>query len=296
LIKTVRAFVAERHLWISLILLAMSLMILGWARTYPVAKSPVETPVLDQVSPLFWTGLVAGFAALPGLVLTTKSPYAHWLASCLFLLFLSAPQFLYLSWGSDAGSLSDLVEYVRSVDELDLSRDIAAQSYFQWPASILFHTYLADMLGVTAHVAAQIGFFFVAVSVTSGVFVLWTHDLPTRSRSTRAAFWGLVLYFAGFYWLFNWQAVPYAFSLALFFAMLALLGRQRWQEKSLVMLFFLVGIESHALFGLWSAAIVTILHFLGTVKRRSRSWLSLLLFLLVAQTGSSPELPVKGAT
>ena len=282
--KNSRAFVREPHLWISLTMLAMSLMILGWAQTFPVAKSPVETPVVDQVSPLFWIGLVAGFAMLPGLINTTESAYAHWLASCLFLVFLSAPQFLYLSWGSDAGTLPDLVEYLRSVDQLDLSRDIAAQSYFQWPASILFHAYIADLLGVTTHAAAQIGFFFVAVSVAGSLFVLWCQVPTARPDSSRAAFWGLVLYFAGFYWLFNWQAVPYTFSLALFFAMLALLGRQSWQTKSLVMLFFLVGIESHALYGFWGMAIVAVLLVLGVTMQRSRSLLCLLLFVVVAQT------------
>jgi hypothetical protein len=283
-IKTGKAFLREPHLWASLVMLATSLMILGWARTYPVSRSPIETPVLDQVSLLFWVGLIAGFAALAGLVLTTKSCYAHWLASCLFLLFLSAPQFLYLSWGSDAGALPDLVEYVRVVGQLDLSRDVAVHSYFQWPASILFHAYLADALGVARHTAVQIGFFFVGISVGGGLFVLWLHGLPARPNSTGAAFWGLVLYFAGFYWLLNWQAVPFAFSLALFFPMLALLGRRTWQEKSLLLLFFLVGIESHALYGVWSTAIVAILIVLGAAMQRNRSMLSLLLFVVVAQS------------
>ena len=283
MIKTGKAILREPHLWISLIMLATSLLILGWARTHPVAYSPTVTPVLDQVSPLFWVGLIVGFAALAGLVLTTKSPYAHWLASCLFLLFLSAPQFLYLSWGSDAGALPDLLEYVRSVDQLDLSRDVAVHSYFQWPASIFFHTYIADVLAVGPHTAVQIGFIFVAIAVGSGLFVLWLDDLPARPNSTRASFWGLVLYFAGFYWLFNWQAVPYAFSLALFFPMLALLGRQTWQERSLVLLFFLFGIESHALYGFWSAAIVATLLVLAAARQQNRSLLSLLLFLVVAQ-------------
>ncbi|MCL7455016.1 MAG: hypothetical protein M8467_18425 [Anaerolineae bacterium] len=278
-----KAFLSTPHLWASAVMLALSLMILGWTQSYPVSYSPAEAPVLDQVSPLFWTGLVAGFVGLAGLVLTSKSPYAHWLAACLFVLFLSAPQFLYISWGSDAGALPDLVEYARSIDRLDMSRDVAVHSYFQWPGSILFHSLLADVLGVDVHTAIQIGFIFVAVAIGGGLFTLWLDALSTDPKTTRAAFWGLVLYFAGFYWLLNWQAVPYTFSLALFFPLLAWLGRRTWQEKGLLLLFFLVGIESHALFGLWSIALVAMLLVLRTIARRNGSLLSLLLLLVVGQ-------------
>jgi hypothetical protein len=258
-------------------------MVLGWAQTYPISHSPVEVPVLEQISPLFWMGLGAGFSALAGLVLTSESPYVHWIASGLFLLFLSAPQLLYLSWGSDAGTLPDLVRYARTVDHLDMSQDVAVHSYFQWPASILFHSFLVDALGVTEYGAIQVAFLFLALSVGGGLFILWLDDLPAEPESTRSVFWGVVLYFTGFYWLLNWQAVPYVFSLALFFPLLALMGRRTIQDKTLFLLFFLVGIESHALFGIWSTAIVAILCVLGTAARRPGPTLSLLLLLAVAQ-------------
>lgn len=281
--KKIRACLADPNLWASAILLAMSLMVLGWARTYPVSYSPAEMPVLEQVSRLFWIGLGAGFPALAGLVLTSKSPPVHWMASCLFLLFLSAPHFLYLSWGSDAGALPDLVQYARTVDQLDLSRDVAVHSYFQWPASILFHSFVVDTLGVSQYGAVQAVFFFLALSVGGGLFSLWLGSAPAEPDSTRAVFWGLVLYFAGFYWLLNWQAVPYAFSLALFFPLLALMGRRTIQDKILFLLFFLVGIESHALFGVWSTAIVAMLFVLGATARHPGPALSLVLLLAVAQ-------------
>ncbi|MGC9336063.1 MAG: hypothetical protein ACP5JJ_18115, partial [Anaerolineae bacterium] len=279
----IRTTLRQPHLWASATLLAISLMILGWAQTYPIGHSPIEVPVLEQVSPLFWLGLAAGFPALGGLVLTSASPYVHWIASSLFPLFLSAPQFLYLSWGSDAGALADLLQYARTVGPLDMSQHVALHSYFQWPASILFHSFLVDALGVTGYGAIHVVFFFLALSIGGALFILWLGNPPAGPQSTGAVFWGIVLYFAGFYWLLNWQAVPYVFALALFFPLLALMGRRTVQDKILFRLFFLVGIESHALFGVWSTAIVAMLCVLGAAARRPRPTLSLLLLLAVAQ-------------
>jgi hypothetical protein len=68
-----------------------------------------------------------------------------------------------------------------------------------------------------------------------------------------------VVYFVGFYWLFNWQTVPYTFALGLFFPLLALLRRPKLQQLVLLLLLFCVGIETHALFGIWSILIVAFL-------------------------------------
>jgi hypothetical protein len=277
------SYLKNPYLWASGVVLGASLMVAGWARSYPVSYAPAEVPVLDSVSPIFWPGLGFSFAGLAGLVLTSQSRYVHWLATILFVLFLTAPQFLYLSWGSDAGALPEFVGYIQSVGSLDLQRDIAEHTYFQWPVSILFHSFLADALAVGEYTAVQIGFFFVIICVAGGLFILWSDGLPRRPNSSRAVFWGIVAYFAGFYWLLNWQAVPYAFTLALFFPMLALLSRRSWQDTILILLLFAVGIESHALFGIWGTAIVAMLLVLGMLTRRTKLAISLALLMAVAQ-------------
>jgi hypothetical protein len=272
------------YVWASTVILATSLMVLGWAESYPVSYPPQEVPVLTAVSPLFWVGLALGFAGLAGLVLASASRYVHLLSACLFVLFLTAPQFLYLSWGSDAGMLPGFVHYHRAVGNLDIQRDVAINPYFQWPLSILFHSFLVDAFRVNHFTAVQIGFFFVAVSVAGGLFMLWLDGLPRRPESSRAAFWGIVVYFVGFFWLLNWQAVPYSFSLALFFPMLALFGRRSWQDTVLILLLFVIGLESHALFGVWGPAIVAFLIVLGALTRRRKLTVSLVLLMIIAQT------------
>ena len=174
--------------------------------------------------------------------------------------------------------------YTRSVGDLDLQRDVAINPYFQWPISILFHSFLMDVFAVGNFRAVQIGFVFVALSVAGGLFTLWLHDLPEGSDTSRTVFWGIVVYFAGFHWLLNWQAVPYSFSLALFIPMLALYSRRSWQDKVLILLLFVVGLESHALVGVWGPAIVALLVVLGALTHRRKLTISLVLFMAVAQT------------
>jgi hypothetical protein len=282
-VTDIRSLLKDPYTWGTCVVMAVSLMVVGWAGTYPVGYSPVEVPILHSISPLFWVGLCLGFAGLGGLVLTSRSRYVHWLASCLFVLLLTAPQFLYLSWGSDFGALSIFVRYTQAVGTLDFQRDVAVGSYFQWPVSILFHSFLVDALGVGSHTAVHIGFVFVILCVGGGLYALWFYGLPEGESSSRAVFWGIVVYFAGFYWMLNWQAVPYAFSMALFLPMLALLDKRTLSHKIALLLLFAVGIETHALFGIWSILIVGLLVALGILERRMTLTLSLAMLMAVAQ-------------
>ncbi len=281
MIKDTKQVFNNPYLWGSCTLLASSLMIVGWARSYPVDRSPAEISVLSVVSPLFWIGLCGGFLGLAGLVLTSRSKFVHWISSCSFVLLLTAPQFLYLSWGSDAGALAGFVDFAQTLGKFTDHRITEIHPYFQWPMSIFFHQFLKDALNVDVYTAVQIGFLFVSLSVGGTLFALWFDPMFQGPQASMGAFWGIVVYFAGFYWFLNWQAVPYAFSLALFMPILILLERRTFQHRVLLLLLFCVGLDTHALFGVWAILLVLVI-MVGTPVLR---WIGQFLSQRVPQSG-----------
>lgn len=274
-----------QYYWLAYLFICMSLLIVGWAQSFPVSYSQFEVPVITSVSLLFWIGFWLGFPGLAGLVLSAKSRYLHWIASLLFVLWFAAPQSLYLSWGSDAGALADLVRYTQSTVGFNFQRDIASISYLQWPSSIFFQQFITDLSRIDINPAILIGFLPIILCISGGLYILWDSSIPQKPNSSRAIFWGIVAYFAGFFWLFNWQAVPYAFSLALLFPALALLVKRTWQHRILFILLFLVSIETHPIIGVWMIFLVTtlvILTFLIKGKQKAYS-VNLAITLIVAQ-------------
>jgi hypothetical protein len=281
--KKLFMFASNPLFWVVCLLLSLNLLVIGWNQSYPLSYAPEEKPILESVSVGFWLGLASAFIALVGLVSTSTSRYMHWLASCLFVLLLTVPQFLYLSYGSDAGVLPGMVEHRLGTEGMRVLDEIDVDVYFQWPMSIFWSTFLSDAFGVQTYTAVNIAFVIAAICISSGFFVLWSSRLESGSTMTQAVFWGIVSYFVGYYWLMNWQAAPYVFMLALFVPMLGLLEKGDLSSKLMLLLLFSVGIETHALFGIWSIAIVVIWLGIRAAKLRSYPAVALAATMVVAQ-------------
>ena len=277
-------FYQDPYLWGVWLLISLGLLIIGWGLSYPVLYAASEIPVMQQVSLVFWVGLWLSLIGLGSWVTTARSSVVPWLASILFVVVLTAPQFLYVGWGSDAGNLAEMTNYARSVSSFNLARDISTVSYFQWPASIFYHRFLLDAFNIDSYAAAKLGMLLTCFCVGSGIYLLARRQQPGL-RASRAAFWSVVMYFAGFYWFFNWQATPYSFALALFIPALALIEQIDLSHRILLLLIVVVGLESHALFGVWLILISAGLIGLTLLRRARRPRLSwaLLALLVVAQ-------------
>ncbi len=269
----------------SLLFFAAGLMVLGWAKTYPVLYSPEVLPVMTAVSPLFWIGLCLGFLSLMALSLSSRSVIVQWMCCVLVVVMLSAPHFLFIAWGSDAGGLANMSGYARQVGSFDFRRDLENISYFQWPASIFFNQFLADLLNINIYTAAALNFLLACIAVSSGLFLLWQPRLGDGQKIPGAVFWGVVVYFTGFYWVLSWQAAPYIFVLILLIPALALLERNSWQERLLLLVLVIPGFESHALFGVWLGMLVTAYLVISCLlrKRCHAVTVALVLFVIVAQ-------------
>lgn len=251
--RTLRKLLHTAHTWSCVSILGGAMMILGWARTYPVTISPAQDSLLNAVAPIFWTGLLAVMCGLGGIASTSRSTIGPWAASALLVVSVSAPQLLFLSWGSDTGMLLDFVEYVDSAGGFVPDRDIAVESYFQWPGSIVFQQFLGEALAVSYIAANQISFVMIAFAVGAGLHLIWYRGIGSGTEASRAAFWGTATHIIAFFWVLNWQMVPYVFMLALFLPMVAILREARTLRSSLaVLLLFAAGIEVHALFGVWA--------------------------------------------
>src|SRR5574337_403337 len=210
------------YFWGTCIALSISLMVIGWANTFPVLFSPVEYPALQAISPVFWVGLGTGFLSLAGLVLITSSPLVHWASTLLFLILYSAPHWLYLAWGSDAGALATMMRYAQTQTTFDLPRDTSVNSYFQWPLTIFWGRFLADSLQLDVYAVGQFIFLLICFSIAGALFMFFCEPVADARHASASAFWGVVLYFIGFYWVFNWQSAPYTFFLALFLPAVAI--------------------------------------------------------------------------
>jgi hypothetical protein len=260
-----RLLLADPTWWGAAFFAAATLIVLGWAASYPVTA-------YRQVAPTGWIGLWLACAALAGLVATARSPAAHALAAAALLALISAPHWLALSWGSDAGSLANLVAYRQTAGPPDLVRDVAVSSYFQWPAAIVLARLLADLAGGDPYTGAQLTLLVAALAVGPGLWALLERG--------GGGFWGLVAYWAGSYWLLNWQAVPYVLGLALLLALLALLDHRSPSGRFLLLLLLAAGLETHPLVGAWFALIVGLCLL---IRPRPGPTRSLLLLILVAQ-------------
>jgi hypothetical protein len=264
-----RPALADPTWWGAAFFAAAALMVLGWAASYPVTG-------YTQVAPTCWLGLWLACAALAGLVSTARPPAAHALAAAALVALISAPHWLALSWGSDAGSLANLVAYRQAVGPPDLVRDVAVSSYFQWPAAIVLARLLADLAGGDPYTGAQLALLIAALAVGPGLWALLERH--------GGGFWGLAAYWAGSYWLLNWQAVPYVLGLALLLALLALLDQRSPAGRLLLLLLLAAGLETHPLVGAWLALIVGLRLLLRLCRDRPAGpTRSLLLLIVVAQ-------------
>jgi len=273
------------QVWFSVILLAAGLMIISWAKTYPILYSQEVMPILKAASSGFWIGLCLGFIGLIGLSFSSSSKIVKWLCCVIVVILLSAPHFLYIAWGSDAGGLANMSAYVRRMGGFNFERDLTAITYYQWPMSIFFNQFLADLFNVDENTAAAVNFFLVSIAVSSGLFMLWQSRIDDDPEKQNPVFWGIVVYFAGFFWFLNWQSSPYAFALILFVPALALLEQNSWKERLLLLLFVVIGYESHALFGVWLSMIVGAYVLISILanKKDSRVSDALALFVVIAQ-------------
>ena len=267
-------FYLNPNFWLSLLFLSASLMIFGWVRSYPLNYSPAELPVLSTVSPFFWLGLWLSFIFLSGLVLTTLNRYVILASVGCFAILFTSPQFLYYSYGSDAGILAEFVNYSNTYDQFELSRDIAVNSYYQWPLSIFFHQFLADILLIDVYETLSIAFFFIILGISGGFFYLWHSLADHRPGSIRAVFWGTAIYFCSLFWIVNWQTVPFTFALVLFIPLLALLVDHSIQGKILFVIFFIALVETHAMLGFWLLIIASILFALNYFRSKELSRIS----------------------
>jgi len=274
-------FYENPQVWFSSIFVSIGLVFIGWAISYPINFDQVSMPVLEAVSPLFWVGIFWGFVGLTGSSLTSSDSFIQWLCCVLVVLLLSAPHFLYIAWGSDAGSLANMSAYAKLMETFNFERDFAVNSYYQWPSGIFFSQFIADLLNVDVYVAAAIVFVIACVSVSSGLFLLWYSRLDEYTRKQSSVFWGVVVYFAGFYWLLNWQSAPYVFALVFFIPSLALLERNNWKVRLLFLLLVLVGLESHALFGIWLIMILAAYLFVSFFKKSNKNPVSISILMIV---------------
>lgn len=280
-----RAILPVSHVWLSGVIIAVSLMVLGYSLTFPIAYSSLEFPILTVVSPIFWAGLISGLICLVGWVLSTENSYSHYIATELFVFISSAAQFLYISWGPDAGSLASFVNYNMTTSNFDLGRDVSTNSYFQWPGSIFFHRFLTDLFSVDTFTAVKLGFFLVILCFSSGLFLFWYKLDRQRSLSTRWVFIGVTIYFTSIFLFQNWEAVPYTFFLALFLPALALMENSDPRYRVIFMLFTVIAMESHPLGGLWLSLILGVLLILDWIRtKRVQFTHSVFLFVLVVQT------------
>ena len=271
--------------WWALIVVAAGLMVFGWARTYPIELSQQEMPVLTASSPLFWIGLCLGFTGLAGFSLSSESAIAQWLSSILLIVFLSTPHFLYIAWGSDAGGLANMSAFARQMSSFNYERDLAVVSYYQWPLGIFFNQFLSELFHINVYSAAVINFLLTCTAVGSGLFLLWHRRLDNQRTSTKAVFWGVAVYFAGFFWLLNWQASPYDFALIFFIPMLALIEHNHWKERLVLLLLITTGLEAHALTGVWLSMIIVIYLAISILSnnRDSQVTASLASIVIIAQ-------------
>lgn len=268
--------------WLHFLLVSLGILIIGFGQSYPVDRPASEISPLMSTSILYWIGLVLSFWCLTGWVLSTNSNFIHFLASILFVLLFTSPQMLYLAWGADAGSLVDIAGYTRDFNNFDLARDVAVNSYFQWPLSLFFQRFLEDLTGSNSYFVLKLGFFFECLVVASCLYLLFSRK---ETANSGAAFWGIVVYFIGFYYIMNWQATPYSFGLTLMLAGYLVLERKESKYKFLFIIFLIVGLESHALFGFW-LILYLIIYWLSSLFSKGsekRIFESTIFLVLVAQ-------------
>jgi hypothetical protein len=282
--KNLQYFYKNPIWWACLLFVSGGLLIIGWKLSFPILYPPVEQAFFDQVSLLFWIGLWVSIIALGGLVQTTQSKWVPWLASIAMVFIFTSPQFLYTSYGSDAGALATMVDYTKENPDFNQIRDVPVFSYAQWPTSIFYHRFLSDLIQIDAFTSARIGFGLVAICVAACLFLLWSKDNDSLVAS-RAAFWGVTVYFAGFYWFFNWQAVPYTFALALFLPSLILIESKDAKYRILLFLIFISGMEAHALFGIWMILIAIFIYIFTIFRKNGNKWITttIIILLIVSQ-------------
>ena len=154
--------------------------------------------------------------------------------------------------------MAEFVNYSNSYDQLDLSRDIAVNSYYQWPLSIFYFQFLADIFPFGVYHAILIVFIFITLGISGDLYILWSSQINNQSVSGNPVFWGIAIFFCSLYWFINWQTVPYTFALVLFIPLLSLLNDQTTPGRILLFLYFLALIETHALLGVWIILIAAI--------------------------------------
>jgi hypothetical protein len=279
--NTFKRFYKNPIWWVCLLFISAGVLIIGWKLSFPILYPPVEQALLSQISPLFWIGLWGSLVALGGLVQTTEIHWIPWLASIALVLILSSPQFLYTGYGSDAGSLPTMVDYTITTTDFNITSEVSAFTYAQWPASIFYIRFLSDLIGTDSLAATRLGFGIVAVCVAASLFLLWSFRKDSLATS-RAVFWGIVVYFVGFYWFFNWQAAPYTFALALLLPSMALLEIKGAKFRIILFLLIISGMEAHALSGVWMILItISILLFTLLFKKEDKYISSTLIALII---------------
>lgn len=274
-----------------LLFIFLGMMIIGWKQTFPLTMDFKED-ILQVVSPLFWVGFYGAFIGITGVNVAKRNKWVHFLSVILFILLITAPQFLFLSFGSDTGVLANFVDQYQEMANIGLQDQIGNTSYFQWPVSFVVTGFVGDLLGINSYNAVLVTFIVMILAIGAGMYMLLSPGISDKENISRALFWGSASYFMGLFWIHNWQAVPYTFSMALFIPCLALLDflRERGlKPRILFLLFFIIVIEFHALTGIWILA-VTIIAFLiyhfykpsGDAELKNYS-LSFILIMVVSQ-------------
>ncbi len=227
--------------------LALSLMLIGWAQSFPVSLTSIHERNLEQMSILFWIGF---FMAYPMLFLLGIQRSATLRAvSCVLLIFLlTAPKLLYLQTGSDTETFVGLLDLF---DGVHLST-YGEQTYAQWPVLTMWGRLLQLYCGCDSAVVYLL--FWAAMIVGLGLagFLLYSRG----STSNPADFLGLYLLISILLWLWDWQVSAYNLALIFSLALIALLPYEHWAYRLLATLLFGTLAFSHGLVPIWILAIV----------------------------------------
>jgi hypothetical protein len=229
------------------LLVAFSLMLIGWAQSYPVSLASVDDSNLDHINLLFWIGLCLGYPSLFLFGIKSSAPLRA-LSCVLFMILFTAPKLLYVQAGSDTETFISLLDVLAQGRMLSFE----AQTYSQWPIVTMWGRLLQMYCQCDS---AIVYWFFWGIQILGfglAGYLLFSEE----PHQNPADFLGLYLWVSVLFWFWDWQVSAYNLALIFVFTIISLLPHERLPFRILVVLLFSVLTFSHGFVPVWILTIV----------------------------------------
>ncbi|HXF60463.1 MAG TPA: hypothetical protein VNK95_02530 [Caldilineaceae bacterium] len=230
--------------------LAITLLVIGWAESFPVSLTSASGRNLEQISLLFWIGLFLAFP-LVFIVGLGASPSVRAFCCIIFIFLFTTPKLLYVQTGSDTETFVGLLDLLNGARLMRYGD----QMYSQWPVLTMWGRLIQLYCECDPTIAYW--FFWAVQIVLFGLagFLLFSRE-PARDP---ADLLGLYLWISVLFWFWDWQVSAYNVALALVFVIFSLLPHERLPYQILVVLLFTVVAFGHGFVPVWVLTVVPLI-------------------------------------